>query len=86
MVRVIRDKEYAYSAGDIAVIHRLDPNTEGRPPSKYAVFWTNPLIIEDRRVVIGNASYWTTPDEVEFVAETLFDWRADRILKEKSIT
>lgn len=58
-VRFLHNKDFAWQAGSEATIIRLSKECHQRKASEYQVFWTEP----DG----GGASWWTTPDDVEWV-------------------
>jgi len=58
-VRFIRSSEWAFSKGDEAVVTKLREECSDRKGYEYQVFFTSP----DN----GEASWWTTPDDVELV-------------------
>lgn len=60
-VRFLNDSEWAWSKGGEATINRVSDNCHRLPADEYQVFWTEP----DSK----NASWWTTPNDVELVAE-----------------
>lgn len=58
-VRFLRDSEWAWSKGSEATVVTLSEDCKDRKGGEYQVFWTEP----DG----GGATWWTTPDDVEFV-------------------
>ena len=58
-VRFLRSKEWAWREGMEATIVELDSDCRKKAASEYQVFWTEPDS--------GNATWFTTPDDVELV-------------------
>ena len=61
-VRYLRAGEWTWNKGTLATITKLDHNFKDCAADVYQVFWTSP-------VGAPGLSWWTTPEDVEWVPE-----------------
>jgi hypothetical protein len=62
-VRYLKDRDWAWSRGQTALVKELRSDYRGLPAAKYQVFYTGPE--KGKKPPI----YWTTPDDVELVED-----------------